>query len=178
MINAHAELQGGVSHHRQRKHHNQRQLPVNREHEYRGNDDAHQSVGGIDNAPREQFGHFFRIRGHARHDPPERGLAEVGQRELLQVVKQLFAQVVAHAFSLQASQEDEKERADGLDQYNRAVDSEEVQDGGLILRDNALIDDAFAENGEIRIQQRYDHNRKYPAKQGFPMRAQCIAQPL
>ncbi len=94
------------------------------------------------------------------------------------MIKKIFAQVVAHAFTLQADQVDKEEYAHRLYQHNRPVNGEQAQNGGFVLKYDAFINNAFTENRKISIQQRDDHNGDNPAKQGFPMRAQSAEQAL
>ncbi len=77
---------------------------------------------------------------------PSGVLPAVRQRELLQVIKKIFAQVVAHAFTLQADQVDKEEYAHRLYQHNRSRNGEQAQNGGFVLKY-----DAFINNKRLRI---------------------------
>ena len=75
----------------------------------------------VQHAPGDQLGDALGVGGDARHDPADRRPAEVGERQLLQVVEHLLAQVVLDALAQDAGQVDEGEDADGLDEDQRAV---------------------------------------------------------
>ena len=106
-----AELHRRVQQHRDDRQHDQRQLPVDGEHEGQRGGDVDHAPGGVDQPPGDQLGHAFGVVGHAAHDPAHRGAAVIGKRKRLQVVEEHAAHVVAHALAHHARQVNEDEDA-------------------------------------------------------------------
>ena len=100
-----AELVGHVDQDRQHDQHDQGQLPVEVEHEDHRGEDADDRPGQVEQAPGDQVGDALRVGGDARHDPAHRGAAVVGEREVLQMVEHLLAQIVADPFAQHADRD-------------------------------------------------------------------------
>ncbi len=151
-----AELHRHVQQQRQDGQHDQRQLPVDGEHERQRGGDVDHAPGGIDQPPGHQLGHAFGVVGHAAHDPAHRRAAVIGERQRLQVVEEHAAQVVAHALAHHARQVDKHKNAGGLHQDHGRVADQDAHQRGLVVFEDALVNDLFAQVGEIRVQDGHD----------------------
>ncbi len=153
-VDALAEAEGHVDHDGQHTQDDERQFPVDDEHEDGGEANIHNGPNAVYDAPGEQFAHPFGIRCYPAHDPTQGRFAEISQGEVLQMVEEFLAQVVSHALALQAYKVDEDEETERLAQDDGSVNREQLHQSLAVARDDGLIEDALIQKGEIRVHDR------------------------
>ena len=133
---------------------NQPQLPVDKEHKDEGNDDIRHPPRNVEEPPRHQLPHPLRVRGHARHEPPERGAVVVGEGQGLQVVKNPLAQVILHTLAQVARTDDEPEDQPSLHNAQQPILQHQTVQPIHVFGNNAFINDQLAEVGEVGVEER------------------------
>ncbi len=111
------------------------------------------------------------VGGDPRHDPAHRRAAVVGQRQILQVVEQLLAQVVAHTLAQHARQVDETKNQGSLDEDQQQVGFNDIEQRLQVLSDDAFIDDLLAQVGEIAVQEGDQDDGEQESDHPLPVRA-------
>ncbi len=134
--------------HRDDHQHNQRQMPVDAHHEPDCCDYVDRTPRQVKQTPCHQLGHAVRVGGDARDDPPNRRLVVVGERQVLQVVEHVPAQVIAHTLAQNAADVDEGEDHGGLKERQAAIDRHGAPKYSGVACHNCIIHNDEAQVGE------------------------------